>query len=536
MALKGHTKIELTNTETGEVRTVEDDNMITNALGMFVENTGCFNFNTFSIDNIIEISNPMLYHSRGLMLFSDPIDENPSIVYPPSGNVMTGQASTNAYTGIQTTIGSYNINESGEVENGYRYVWDFNNSQANGRINCACLTSQSGGLMGAGSDIKPSDGTLTNLYSFYPSDSRYNSRDYYKKIGGIVASKITGIMGLTACVYVDLEQNCFYSFNKVPYSPEKNEQYAMLKEKKIVLNKCRLPVNNYSLFDVKPQENIKVIETIEFNFPEEFINKYSSFFSKYTGTSSYYTLCCMNEYKKHLYLYIDTSTTSSRGYLSPGTEFLILDLDIENKSISCFKATNTTGQYITLPYNNFSNQVYITDKYIFMHGDNGRVYKLSRENNADVVELTFVNGNVATIENFNEGGYFWVELGGKFFIVKCEASSYNSIYMIDPELNTIQYTPCDGRTFPGLYQVSSGVWKSIGPVPVSRMYGTKYGPLYVACPHNGANGMTGTKYMYPFIFPNYLLTINNLPNEVVKTSAETMKVTYTITDIANYNE
>ena len=30
MALHGHTLIELTNTETGEVRTIEDDNIVTN--------------------------------------------------------------------------------------------------------------------------------------------------------------------------------------------------------------------------------------------------------------------------------------------------------------------------------------------------------------------------------------------------------------------------------------------------------------------------------------------------------------------------
>lgn len=538
MALKGHTKIELTNTETGEVRTVEDDNMVTNALGMFVENTGCLNYNVFSMSDIVELSTPFLVLSRGLMLFSDPIDEDPSIIYPPSGNLMTGQAGAITYSGNQTTIGSYNVNESGEVENGYRYVWDFNNSQANGRINCACLTSQNGGLMGAGSDISPDDGTVTAMNIFYPYDFRHSNYLSYDRVNRICASNMQYVLGLVACIYVDFENNCFYSFGELPYLNKYEKNYAMLKNKRIVINKCRLPVNNYSLFDVKMQEKTKVIETITFDLPEEFVDEYSSYFNRFTGTSLNYVLGCMNEYKKHLYVYLHTQAYSNitTGALPAGARFLVLDLDIENKTISYFAVTNTTGQTLTLPINN-SNDVYITDKYILMRADNGRLYKISRENNADVVMIKYPNGKEQDMGTHDVGGYFWVEVEGKLYGTRCNvANNHHVVYCIDPELNTVQHMAVDSRTFPGLCQISTNNWTTKIWTPIARVYGTKYGPLYVTVPFNGTNSDTGNHCMYPFIFPNYLLTINNLPQEITKTSAETMKVTYTITDIANYNK
>lgn len=536
MALKGHTKIELTNTETGEVRTVEDDNMVTNALGMLVENTGCFNYNIFSMAPIVGLDDAYLYTSRGLMLFSDQIDENPSIVYPPPENLMTGQASTNAYTGIQTTIGSYNNSESGAIENGFRYVWDFNNSQANGRINCACLTSQSGGLMGAGTGISPTD-LVGEMYAFNPADSRFSNSSSYKTINNILASNLKNVDGIVACIYADLENNCFYSFAELPFY--RGSDYNMLRKKQIIINKCRLPVNNFSLFDVKMQARTKVIETITFDFPEAFVNEYSSYFNKFTGTTSRYVGCCMNEYKKHLYMFINPNIhTASRGSISAGARFLILDFDIENKTSSYFSVTNTTGQSIETTYAEIGNDVYVTDKYIIVRASDGGIYRISRENNADVVRFTMSDGRETSLGVIDTvQAYFWVELGGKLYGTRCTvANNYNTVYCLDPELCTLHYMPADARTFPGLYQYSTNAWSQRCFPPVSRVHGTKYGPLYVTVPHNGTNDNSGNHYMYPFIFPNYLLTINNLPNEVVKTSAETMKVTYTITDIANYNE
>ena len=52
MALKGHTRIELRNIETGEVEVHEDDNMVTNALSKLLGNYGWF-----ANDTLYEVMN-----------------------------------------------------------------------------------------------------------------------------------------------------------------------------------------------------------------------------------------------------------------------------------------------------------------------------------------------------------------------------------------------------------------------------------------------------------------------------------------------
>lgn len=55
-----------------------------------------------------------------------------------------------ANTNTDTSIGTYNANESGRIENGkgYRHVWDFASDKANGEIGCICLTTKDGGTNG----------------------------------------------------------------------------------------------------------------------------------------------------------------------------------------------------------------------------------------------------------------------------------------------------------------------------------------------------------------------------------------------------
>lgn len=47
-------------------------------------------------------------------------------------------------TSSDSTVGTYNENESGIIENGkgYRHVWDFGTDKSNGEISCICLTTK----------------------------------------------------------------------------------------------------------------------------------------------------------------------------------------------------------------------------------------------------------------------------------------------------------------------------------------------------------------------------------------------------------
>nr|DAG18811.1 MAG TPA: hypothetical protein [Caudoviricetes sp.] len=135
---KGNTKIELTNIYTGEKEVIEKHNTFTNAIQKLLE------YYTATGSNIYNISsgNPFLPLSTvglsGIYLSSDTLDERTTQVQPR--NII-------GYAGFKTDIsgskymGSLNTTESKQLENGYKYVWDFGTDRANGTISTVGLTS-----------------------------------------------------------------------------------------------------------------------------------------------------------------------------------------------------------------------------------------------------------------------------------------------------------------------------------------------------------------------------------------------------------
>lgn len=159
MRLTGRMVIRLTDAASGEVETVEEENMVTDAL-----------------DNIL-LGNPMgaLYYGGrnivvnksllpicpntlgGIFLFSDPLEERKDNLYPLFGNYPIAYAANDVNPWADTARGSMNLTESGPINSGYKFVWDFSTSQGNGTIAAAALTSSWGGKNVYGSPYE--DGT-----------------------------------------------------------------------------------------------------------------------------------------------------------------------------------------------------------------------------------------------------------------------------------------------------------------------------------------------------------------------------------------
>lgn len=150
MRLKGKTTIELTDVNTGEVTTVEEENMITNALNYF------FNSNPMGAFSYLQTTDTIKYFNKyfipmcpkllgGIMLFSEPLDENVENILPNTNVMPMAYAANNANPYEDTKRGSMNLNESMPITNGYKFVWDFATSQGNGTIAAAALTSCYGG-------------------------------------------------------------------------------------------------------------------------------------------------------------------------------------------------------------------------------------------------------------------------------------------------------------------------------------------------------------------------------------------------------
>lgn len=143
--LKGHTRIELTNVHTGKKEVIEKHNMITNNLNnifnYLIGNFTTLKTMTNSYNN--QLYAKPLYNSLmgGIILFRDPIDEDVNNVLCPAASIdsITGYASANVNSGSDVKRGSKNLTESMVLDSGYKYVWDFSTSQANGTISALTL-------------------------------------------------------------------------------------------------------------------------------------------------------------------------------------------------------------------------------------------------------------------------------------------------------------------------------------------------------------------------------------------------------------
>lgn len=143
--LKGKTVIELTDVHTGETEVYEDINMVTEAVadvlncnikGMLYDNTS---FNDSGGDSwMLPLKKNLM---GGILLYQNPLEESTDNIYAPLSNPIIGYASDDANNTEDIQRGSRNLTESKVVDGGYRFVWDFATSQANGTISAIAITN-----------------------------------------------------------------------------------------------------------------------------------------------------------------------------------------------------------------------------------------------------------------------------------------------------------------------------------------------------------------------------------------------------------
>lgn len=199
MKLKGRMVMELTDAGTGEVETVTEENMITNAvnhimglnpMGIFYNVSGKYDDAVLWNESLLPICPNMI---GGILLFSDVLEEEADSLYVGSGNLPVAYASNDVNSTANTARGSLNLTESKALDNGYKFVWEFTPNQGNGTIAAAALTSAQGGQNGFGS--------LTGDASAF---LQLKAAD----IGGLTKERQ---MVLFETVEVDFENNLLYS-------------------------------------------------------------------------------------------------------------------------------------------------------------------------------------------------------------------------------------------------------------------------------------------------------------------------------------
>ena len=168
--LKGKTVIELTNQQTKEVEKIEDSNMVTDVLEQILTLNPCGMICNSKKKEFFPIINKLL---GGILLYENRIEEDKNIVFVPTTNNCIGYAGQTAGDLENVLQGSLNKQESKETGNGYKFVWDFSTSKANGKISSLCLTNAKAGEAYYGSKKKRAESMVllsSEEYSSIPDE------------------------------------------------------------------------------------------------------------------------------------------------------------------------------------------------------------------------------------------------------------------------------------------------------------------------------------------------------------------------------
>ena len=178
--LTGTVTLKLTDTATGDVETVQETNMVTDAindilgsnpLGVWMRTGAVSDQQLMLKGNLLPVCPNMI---GGILLFSHPLAESTSNVLPSAANLPVAYASNDVNQTLNTRRGSLNLTESMALNDGYKFVWDFLPEQGNGTIAAVGLTSKKGGMNGFGSGTSVGSSLLMIQKVAVPASSYRN--------------------------------------------------------------------------------------------------------------------------------------------------------------------------------------------------------------------------------------------------------------------------------------------------------------------------------------------------------------------------
>lgn len=568
MKLKGKAIFELTNVETGEKRVVKEENMVTNAFSHLVQGCGIFGgqiyqnvlntqITTSGMSGVDYNRNMLRTLTNGLLLLNDKLEEDADHIYLTADDPdVVGVGADLAYIGNQTCAGSYNKTESGPIENGYKHVWDFTTSQGNGDIGCACLTSIEGASLGGGAGLPT-----------YSSDWR-GRLDHFKSLHTTYLPKIDDYCGnlhaWQRLGYIDEGRNLFirvkdyYSFPHAQGSTQTGNVYneldingnvvikktfdrTFIYKKSIDFNIYRLPFDNLSIFDPVYYKNAwvqtsgtsgtnyswldtKLLDTVTVQMPDDLAALIPDDIVQASINTSYRWPTAINTDEGFMYIsfIIPRGTSTNDFQLRSGDKIYTWKINMNTFESSWFATTNTTGQtlklydYIGVTYH-YVPFVCVSNNYTILFEEASSSYPYERmwiidnETGSTIKQVVDSNDNVISLGST----YGWYV--------------YNDLVILIPSYNTYNIPVINLKTGIVKYMYAQNITsffynsKSL-TYPLYRTYGTKFPKMVVGYCYNT------TSYLTFFINPTFLMTINNLEDVVTKTSAETMKVTYIITE------
>lgn len=473
MKIKGHSIIELRDVHTGKKDIYEDDNMITNAVQLFLEDTGML-WESPIKTNFVR-NTPIKTLFGGLLLLNDNLTENANNVIAPYGLTMTGNGAaeivSNGEEGV-TELGSWNYTESGWMDDGsYAMVWDFATTQANGTIKCACLTSGNMGYIGIGNAASGSRKQAgRNMYLQDNSESDYR----IDPISNSVLNRIVDVnMTNSRITFVDY-WNIYYD------STHASEHMTSTGKIKLITKKVPL-----SKFDIR--------ESYIYN-NEGGQNYISQGVTELTMPSAFLTALGNSSPSLHgkfgNYYYILAGNLS----LAPSASLQGVRINCTTNVVESFTITNTTDtNFLTSDF----GITFGHDTVAICSNHNRVIFQdIFNNSDTDVVSVT-ISGTAGNYEA--TGGCEYIREDGCF--------AGNEGYRIDMINRTVTLTNINMPR--GRY---GRVLSSDNPFlfNYSAYHGGYWGSDFFSLSHS----------------MDYIATINNLQEEVIKTPEKTMKVTY----------
>ena len=140
--MKGKTIIELTDVKTKKKEVLKDDNLVTDVLEKILTLNPNGLLTNINKDTFYPIVEKIV---GGILLFKDKITEDKNTSFVSTSNECIGYAGQVEVVQENPLQGSFNKQESKATSNGYKFVWDFGTSKANGKISSVCLTNVKAG-------------------------------------------------------------------------------------------------------------------------------------------------------------------------------------------------------------------------------------------------------------------------------------------------------------------------------------------------------------------------------------------------------
>lgn len=485
--MKGKTKIILTNVKTGEQEIHEDENLVTTALDKIINIEMAMNHAPNA--QILPIATNAL---GGIMLFDGELTEDVDNIHFPAEAHLVGYANQGTNTSDRYR-GSYNATESGKTDEGYVSVWDFGTHQANGVIHSVARTSNRAGANPLVYTIGPNDvdtdsGCPASDQDWSPI--RYDGEYLYLLKG----DTSTHVMRLAR--------------TRIPSLKFGVADYSNVARTYEIIASWNTLVCTYTYWS-DAQHRYEYTREVYADYPEMYED----------GKDGY------------IYCMLYGSRDTYRDYDYDITYFTIqYNGDAEYKYVRSETHQLVSGTSYYSDNTHYINMYYAGRRFGHVHqgtlyrisSDRKSIWKIPLDNVSAAVSTRVITSEVT--DYIYDLRYFMSEEGAIWFVVyHYTESSYNylhGVYYPDGYSLICNTSYTGTQIYP---ENENQMWSSLRTCDDDLLTWRYY-------PRNPL-----TK-VYRNWVANYLGTINNLEQVVTKTSAQTMKIVYTLTDIDDPSE